>query len=174
MFDDDYFSLFGIPVSFAVDLNALKASHKRLQAAFHPDRYVNATEQEQRMALQYAMHINEAYNCLVSPVKRARYLLSLQGVDCQSEHTTVADVSFLQQQMQWRESLDDIDTLEQMHQLQQDVAEQLLKTQETFASQYSQGDFKASVAALHKMEFITKFQQAVVEHQQSIQHPNQR
>ena len=51
--------------------------------AAHPDRFVNATDAEKRVAMQWATRANEAYQTLKNPQKRARYLCELNGVDLQ-------------------------------------------------------------------------------------------
>ena len=46
----------------------------------------------------------KAYQTLRNPLKRARYLLSLHGVDTQEETNTAMPMDFLMQQMEWREA----------------------------------------------------------------------
>ena len=62
---------------------------------------------EQRLALEQSASLNEAYQTLKNPPKRARYLLALQGGELPLE-VTVHDPEFLMQQMQWREELEDL------------------------------------------------------------------
>ena len=76
-FSKSYFELFGLPLGFRVDGVRLAEGCRALQGAFHPDRYVHATDQERRLSLQAATRINEAYQTLRDPVRRARYLLDL-------------------------------------------------------------------------------------------------
>ena len=64
-------------------------------------------KREQRLALEQSASLNEAYQALKSPAKRARYLLALKGGELPLE-VTVHDPEFLMQQMQWREELEDL------------------------------------------------------------------
>jgi DnaJ-domain-containing protein 1 len=73
----------------------------------HPDKFVNATDAEKRVAMQWATRANEAYQTLKSPQKRAHYLCELNGVDLQTESNTAMPMAFLMQQMEWREALGD-------------------------------------------------------------------
>ena len=73
----------------------------------HPDRFADGSEREQRLALEQSASLNEAYQTLKSPAKRARYLLALKGGELPLE-VTVHDPEFLMQQMQWREELEDL------------------------------------------------------------------
>ncbi|MGC7990846.1 Fe-S protein assembly co-chaperone HscB, partial [Salmonella enterica] len=87
----------------------------------HPDKFAHASDAEKRVAMQWATRANEAYQTLKNPLKRARYLCELHGVDLQTESNTAMAPAFLMQQMEWRETLDDakagkdIDALEQLN-----------------------------------------------------------
>ncbi|MVW80706.1 Fe-S protein assembly co-chaperone HscB [Bordetella sp. 02P26C-1] len=104
---DDHFSLFGLPARFAMDAQALESAWRTVAAQVHPDRFATASPAERRVAMQWAARANEAYRLLRDPLSRARYLCEQHGVDLQTESNTSMDVSFLMQQMQWREMLDD-------------------------------------------------------------------
>ena len=60
----NYFQLFGIEVSFDVDLNQLSQSYQTLQKAVHPDKFAHASSQEQLLAVQKSAEINDAYQTL--------------------------------------------------------------------------------------------------------------
>jgi molecular chaperone HscB len=103
----NYFQLFDLPQTFALDPAVLESRWRTLAARVHPDRYVSATAVEKRMAMQWASTINEAYRVLKSPLQRARYLCELAGQDLQTESNTHMDGAFLMRQMEWREALDE-------------------------------------------------------------------
>jgi len=106
--DRNHFELFALPVSFEIDASSLSERYQDLQRSTHPDRFTNATDREKRLSMQQASMINEAYQALKDPLKRAQYLLSLHGVDVKADSNTVMDTTFLMQQMELREALDDI------------------------------------------------------------------
>ena len=106
-FSRNHFELLGLPVTFAVDANALDSAYRELQSRVHPDRYASASEAERRVAMQWATKANEAYRTLRNPVDRARYLLSLKGYDTEEESNTSMPPDFLMQQMEWRESVEE-------------------------------------------------------------------
>ncbi len=101
----NHFELFGLPVGFVLDSQALAGRYRELQGAVHPDRFASASDQEQRMALQQATWVNEAYEILRDPLRRARYLLQLHGMDSDGETITTRDAGFLMRQMELREAL---------------------------------------------------------------------
>ena len=103
----NHFELFQLPQRFAVDASALDNAYRDVQSRVHPDKFVNATDAEKRVAMQWATRANEAYQTLKTPQKRAQYLCELHGVDLQTESNTAMPVAFLMQQMEWREALGD-------------------------------------------------------------------
>lgn len=104
----NYFQLFGIEVSFDVDLNQLSQTYQSLQNIAHPDRFAHASSQDQLLAVQKSAEINDAYQTLKDPLKRAKYILALRGVDMPNEQKSFSDNAFLMQQMELREMLADI------------------------------------------------------------------
>jgi len=107
----NYFELFDIPVSFVVDLEKLAVSYRQLQQQVHPDKFVTSSAQERRLSIQYAARINDAYQVLKSPLKRAQYLLELNEFSTQDEDTAM-DNAFLMEQMELRETLEKISRAE--------------------------------------------------------------
>jgi molecular chaperone HscB len=101
----NHFELFNLPAKFDIDLPALDTAYRDVQGRVHPDRFVNASDTEKRVAMQWATRANEAYQTLKNPLKRARYLVELNGVDLQTESNTAMPLDFLMQQMEWREAL---------------------------------------------------------------------
>ncbi|WP_353234711.1 Fe-S protein assembly co-chaperone HscB [Diaphorobacter ruginosibacter] len=116
----DDFELFGVPRQFAQDGNVLAARWKDLQREAHPDRFSAQGAAAQRVAMQWSVRINEAYQRLKDPLRRAAYLCELNGAPIGAEDNTAMPAAFLMQQMEWREALDDardeaaIDDLEGM------------------------------------------------------------
>jgi molecular chaperone HscB len=103
----NHFELFQLPARFDVDMDALDAAYREVQGRVHPDRFVNASDAEKRVAMQWATRANEAYQTLRNPQKRAQYLCELNGVDLQTESNTAMPMDFLMQQMELREALAD-------------------------------------------------------------------
>ena len=104
--NQNHFELFGLPARFAVDAAALEARYRELQREVHPDRFVAAPDAERRMSMQLATRVNEAYQTLKSPLRRAVYMLQLRGVDPELETNTAMPPEFLMEQISWRERIE--------------------------------------------------------------------
>ena len=158
-FASSYFQLFDLEQAVEIDVQQLASRYRRLQQEFHPDRHAGHSEQDQRLALQYAAHINQAHTVLSTPVSRARYLLELEGKDA-SDSNLAEDPGFLMAQMMLREELEDIpaaadpDTAvdDFITQREQEI-EQLLQE---FAAAYAAADWALARQLVSKMQFQSK------------------
>ena len=104
-------------MQFAQNRTAIDARWKALQREAHPDKFAAQGAAAQRVALQWSVRINEAYQRLKQPLSRASYLCELQGAPIQAENNTAMPTAFLMQQMEWREALDDADTPQVMDEI---------------------------------------------------------
>ena len=107
--NDTDFELFAVPATFGQDRAVLDARWKELQREAHPDRFAAQGGAAQRLAMQWSVRINEAYQRLKNPIKRATYLCELHGAPIGAETNTAMPPEFLMQQMEWREALDEAD-----------------------------------------------------------------
>ncbi|MDR5820492.1 Fe-S protein assembly co-chaperone HscB [Caballeronia sp. LZ043] len=105
--NDTHFALFDLPQTFAIEQQTLDDAYRTVQAQVHPDRFAAAGDAQRRLAMQWATRANEAYQTLRDPLKRARYMLSLRGIDVGAENNTAMEPAFLMQQMEWRENIED-------------------------------------------------------------------
>jgi molecular chaperone HscB len=101
------FELFELPEQFKLDLVTLTQRWKALQAQTHPDKFVAADAASKRLAMQWSVRVNEAYQRLRQPISRGAYLAELRGHPVNAEDNTAMPAAFLMQQMAWREALDD-------------------------------------------------------------------
>lgn len=101
------FELFGLPRRFEQDRAAIDARWKELQREAHPDRFAAQGQAAQRVAMQWSVRINEAYQRLKDPLRRAAYLCELGGAPINAENNTAMPARFLTEQMEWREALDE-------------------------------------------------------------------
>lgn len=117
----DFFTLFGLPRQHGLDVGQLELLYRDIQAKVHPDKHAHLSDSEKRLAMQWSTHVNEAYQTLKDPLKRARYLLQLADHDVQLETNTAMPAAFLMEQMELREAVSDArdagdaDTLDRLH-----------------------------------------------------------
>jgi molecular chaperone HscB len=100
----DHFSRLNLPVAFDLDTAAIEKQYFGLQRYFHPDRFAAKSSRERALSLQHATNLNQAYEILKVPLKRAEYLLKLCGREIDGE-ATISDPKLLMEAMEWREEL---------------------------------------------------------------------
>jgi len=77
----DYYELFGITRSLSLSLDDLQKRFYELSRQLHPDRFMQKPEAERARALDMSSALNDGYRTLKDPIKRAQYLLSVEGFD---------------------------------------------------------------------------------------------
>jgi molecular chaperone HscB len=122
--DADDFTLLGLPRRFALERAQLDQAWKALQAKVHPDRFAAEGGASQRLAMQWAVRVNEAHQRLKDPLKRAAYLCELAGAAVQAHDNTAMPGDFLMQQMTWREALDEAGNAGEVEALSAEVTAQ--------------------------------------------------
>ena len=101
----NYFELFNLPEKFQIDSVKLQENYRSIQKEIHPDRFATSTENEKVQSMIKSTQVNDAYQTLKSPTKRAKYILSLH----RSVEKITLPPDFLMQQMEWEEHLEDIE-----------------------------------------------------------------
>ena len=75
----NYFEVFGLPRSLNLDTAALEQAFHELSRRHHPDFHTRRPPAERQQALQMTALLNDAYRTLRHPVRRAEYLVALEG-----------------------------------------------------------------------------------------------
>lgn len=157
----DHFSRFGLPQRFAVDEKLLTKRYYDLQRQHHPDRFVNATN-EQQWAVQQSALINQAFHTLKDPLRRAEYLLTLQGLGSQEEQRH-HDPEFLMEQLALGEALATAtdqaviaELAARIAALNNDCYQHLINCLENAA-------WQQAAECLSQLKFLAKHQQQVVQ-----------
>ena len=156
----NHFDLFNLPPAFAIDAGTLDAAFREVQGQVHPDRFVNATDAEKRVAMQWATRANEAYQTLKNPQKRAQYLCELHGVDLKTESNTAMPMAFLIQQMEWRETLGDAKAardLGGLEALDAEVGADRKARMVEIGLQLDAGDYEHAAQGVRALMFLEKF-----------------
>ncbi len=152
------FAIFNLPVQFEQDRAQLDARWKDLQREAHPDKFSSQGTAAQRVAMQWSVRINEAYQRLKDPMRRAAYLCELGGAPIQAENNTAMPAAFLMQQMTWREAMDDATDVAALEALHDDV----LQAHQAALQQCAQlidtaHDLPAAAQQVRGLMFIAKF-----------------
>lgn len=130
------FALFDLPVQFNLDTALLSQRYLALQKSLHPDNFSAYSAQEQRLAVQKSAEINDALQVLKDPLLRAEAIIQYYTNEQQDiELKSTRDMDFLMQQLEWRETLEQIENakngekltafIQEIEQQQQSILQQL-------------------------------------------------
>lgn len=159
-FQQDFFRLFSLPPRFQIESLTLEQNFRALQAQVHPDKFAHLSEAERRLSMQWATRVNEGYQTLHNPLNRARYLLSLHGVDTQEDSNTAMPVDFLMQQMEWREALEETKQTKDssaLEELEQRVQHEVRFLQQQLAIDIDDThDYATASGIVRKLKFLEK------------------
>ena len=160
--DDDDFTLFGLPERHALDRAEVDARWRQLQAEVHPDRFAGDGAAAQRIAMQWAVRVNEAYQRLKDPLRRAAYLCERRGAAIQAHDNTAMPAAFLMQQMQWREALEEAADAAAVAGLEAEV----VAAERTMLADVARlldeaGDAPAAAAQVRALMFLDRFRQDI-------------
>ncbi|UTW45378.1 Fe-S protein assembly co-chaperone HscB [bacterium SCSIO 12696] len=157
---NSFFEIFGISQIYELDATQLAARYRELQQQFHPDRFADKPERERNRAVQWSATINQAFDTLKSPLKRAQYLLAEKGFDSTGESTISRDPMFLMEQMELRESLTDVrdndDPFAALDELRSRVNGDYREQQACFAQYYDASQYDEALDVVAKMQFSSK------------------
>ena len=101
----NYFELFNLPEKFQIDLEMLQENYRAIQKEIHPDRFTTSSENEKVQSMIKSTQANDGYQTLKSPIKRAKYILSLH----EPAEKIALPPDFLMQQMEWEEHFEAIE-----------------------------------------------------------------
>lgn len=106
------FKLFGLNEQFDINTRSLQREMRKLQQLLHPDRVYDADKSIRDKAYHLSTLVNDFYEILNHPYKRAKYLLSVALKKSQDEiekdlEKLEIDSEFLTRMMDMRETLED-------------------------------------------------------------------
>jgi molecular chaperone HscB len=161
----NFFQLLGLPEHYRLDNAQLEQHYHTLQTQVHPDKFAHLSEAERRMSMQWAMHVNEAYQTLRRPIARARYLLSLHGVDTEEEINTAMPKDFLVEQMEWREAIEEAQQArdpDQLDRLESRLLHEMRELEVQLAVKIDEDrDYAAAAEDTRKLKFLEKLAEEI-------------
>ncbi len=155
----NYFELYELPISFNPDLKFVKQKFYELSKKYHPDFFINETEEKQQEVLELSTLNNKAFQILNDPQKRIHYILSLKGLLEEGENYKLPQ-TFLMEMMDVNEALMDLQfdpdaaRLAQVKQEIDGIEASLNQELETLAAAFDAQDPSAQDATLRAIKDV--------------------
>lgn len=153
----DHFSRLGLTPTFDIDLNDLETNYFQFQRRLHPDRFAAKSAKERALSQRQATALNEAYETLKDPLKRAAYLLNLLGRDVDlTACGTINDHELLMEQMEKREAIAEADTLDAITRLSANADSDVLADVCHVSAAFNAGNLDEASRLTIRLKYLTK------------------
>lgn len=156
----DYYELLGIPRSLNVSLDELQRRYYALSRELHPDRFMNKPAAERERAENAYSAVNDAYRTFKDPIRRAQYLLSLEGFDIGEQGSKDVPPELLEEVFELNMALEEMRSGDesarpQIEQAEKNFTGMLHETDEQLRSLYAEYD------ASHSRDTLTQVRSAL-------------
>jgi molecular chaperone HscB len=140
----DWFAILTLPQTYTLDAGTLESAYFAAQRQYHPDRFVNKSAEEKLAAAQKSADINEAYNTLKHPLKRAQHLLALAGINALEG----ADNATLMEMMELQEAIAEGE--------KPDITALIERCEASLAKAFENGDLSAAKKLTIRLGYLYK------------------
>ena len=149
------FALLALLPAYDLDTELLERHYLILQKELHPDRFVNKSPQEMETAEMMSAWVNRAYTTLKDPILRAQALLKIKGclVD---EGQTFQDADLLEEALEWRQRLEDLETIKQQEQFQADLQKAIEICEDDFSQAWDRQDQQTLQRSYLRLSYLMK------------------
>lgn len=153
----DHFDRLGLSVGFDLDPAALDRRYFDCQRLLHPDRFATRTPRERALSQSQAISINEAYETLKDPLKRADYLVHIRGSGVLHEGCNlVNDQELLTESLELREALADAETPADVEALARRAAADVQECIGALSAVFAGDDLEGACRLTTRLKYLRK------------------
>lgn len=147
----NFFEFFGLTTDPTLDQTLLATRYRERQQQYHPDR----SEFDAAEALKMSTLVNQAYDTLRLPDRRAAHVLALNG-QAHGLEQSIHDMDFLQNALELREQLDDVCSAPELVSLRLELQQWLDALCAEFRIDWQEQEWSEARDTARKLAFIQK------------------
>jgi molecular chaperone HscB len=167
----DHFARFGLRSEFELETGSLDRRYFDCQRLLHPDRFAMRGPREKALSQQQSVCVNEAYETLKDPLKRADYLVHLRGSGVLPEGCTlVNDQELLTETMELREALSEAESPEDVDILDQRAAADIQQCIDALSEVFRSDDLESACRLTTRLKYLRKLSEECRHHRARIEH----
>lgn len=153
----DHFTRLGLGSAFDVDPVLLDRHYFDRQRQLHPDRFATRTPRERALSQSQATAVNEAYETLKDPLRRADYLLrqSDSGATPQACYM-INDMALLTEAMEMREALAEAADTDAVTALAERTADDIARCIAELSHAFANEDFETAARQTTRLKYLRK------------------
>jgi molecular chaperone HscB len=153
----NHFQKFNFQESFDLDLDILEEKYLSFQQLFHPDKLIGKSKVEQVNLEHNSVLINEAYEVLKSPLKRAIYLLDKQGININHDSCHIKpDHETLIENLELRETIFETPDKEKLSEIRKSCSSQIKLILKQAKEDFNNNSFEKCALELIKAKYLDK------------------
>ncbi|MDP1974895.1 MAG: Fe-S protein assembly co-chaperone HscB [Alphaproteobacteria bacterium] len=152
----DYFSLLDLPRSFDVDIDALEKAYIANQQKYHPDTQQGLNACQKLKLMQQSVLINEAYQILKNPLKRAAYILG-----CLNKEETINDPDLLEEIFDLQEEAGTLSSKEDIKNFLEKINVDIQKTFSSLGTLLNENNVKDARNLYFRSKYLTEIQKKI-------------
>lgn len=154
----DHFSRLGFEPGFDLDLDLLEKRYLSFQRSVHPDRFAAKPAKERAMAEQQSVSLNQAFETLSDPLRRAAYLLELKGQAAAVDRDqTIADPALLMEVLEAREALSEAESIDAVEKLTVRAGADAIQLLSEISKAFAADDLVAANRLTTRLKYLRKF-----------------
>lgn len=104
----NYFEFYNLPVKFSIDTALLRQKYFEFSKQFHPDFFVNESEEVRQDVLAKSTINNNAFKILGNEALRIKYVLEVTGI-LTADEKEILPQDFLMEMMELNEAITEMD-----------------------------------------------------------------
>lgn len=143
---------------FIPDLRQLRREFLELQGNTHPDR---AAQSQKRQAEALSARVNEAYKTIQDPLRRARYLLSLRGIDVEDDSAKLEENELLMEVMEVREAVEEAENEEQLLEIREKNNGRIDASVKVLSEAFEGGDMEKAAQEAVRLRYYTNIEESI-------------
>ena len=153
----DHFSRLGLPIDFKLDPEELNKQYFAYQRLLHPDRFAARSARERALSQAQAVSLNEAYETLKDPMRRAAYLLELLGKNVENDDRTSSnDPKLLIEAMEMREELEEASSADAIRVIEARAAENVKKCELNLGCAFNENNLTEAGRLTTRLRYLTR------------------
>ena len=154
----DHFRRLGLEPDFDVDIDLAEKRYLGFQRAVHPDRFASKPPKERALAEAQSVSLNDAYETLKDPLRRAAYLLRLKGVDASvDKDETMRDPELLMEAMEAREALMEAESAPAIEKLAAKTGADAIGVLSELSKAFAVDDLPRANSLTTRLKYLRKF-----------------
>ncbi|MEO5337004.1 MAG: Fe-S protein assembly co-chaperone HscB [Magnetospirillum sp. WYHS-4] len=153
----DHFARLSVEARYELDLAELDRRYFALQRRLHPDRFATRTPRERALSQQQATSLNEAYETLKDPLRRADYLVHLKGAGVLPEGCDlIADPVVLMEAMEMRERLGETESPAEVDAIADETSRDMRNCVDELRSAFAANELATACRLTTRLKYLTK------------------